>query len=164
MRSDDSQESHVYLKPGELTVAMQPTLVETVLGSCVTVSLFCPITGISAVCHAMLPTGDDQDFKYVDSAVTHMVKTLERKGVQLSTLVAKLFGGADMFAKCREIGPTRFPVGDQNILKARQILNLHHIEIRSEDVGGIYGRKLLFFSDTGQVFIKKLSRKRQRLV
>ena len=159
MRPQAPQQPNVYLKPGELAIACQPLLVETVLGSCVSVSLYCPFKGIGALCHAMLPTGDARDFKYVDSAINHMVKSLSREGVNLSTVVAKLFGGADMFASNREMGSAKYPVGEQNITKAREVLAHYRIKISNHDVGGVYGRKLLFFSDTGQVFIKKLSRK-----
>lgn len=159
MRPEAPRESNVYLKPGELAITYQPTLVETVLGSCVSVSLYCPYKGISAMCHAMLPTGNAKDFKYVDSSINHMIKILSDEGVNLSTVIAKLFGGADMFAGCREMGPAKYPIGDQNIAKAREVLAHHRIKITNHDVGGVYGRKLLFFSDTGQIFVKKLSRK-----
>lgn len=159
MRPQTPHQPNVHLKPGELAITSQPVLVETVLGSCVSVSLYCPFQGIGAMCHAMLPTGDATEFKYVDSAINHMVQALEGKGVNLSTVVAKLFGGSDMFARCRDIGPAKYPVGEQNIAKAREILTRHRIKINNHDVGGVYGRKLLFFSDTGQVFVKKLTRK-----
>lgn len=159
MRPRTLHQPSVYLKPGELAISCQSTLVETVLGSCVSVSLYCPFKDIGAICHAMLPTGAATDFKYVDSAINHMVQALGSEGVNLSTVVAKLFGGADMFALNREIGPAKYPVGEQNITKAREVLAHHRITISNHDVGGVYGRKLLFFSDTGQVFVKKLSRK-----
>lgn len=159
MRPQAPRQPNVHLKPGELAIVSQPVLIETVLGSCISVSFYCPFQGIGAMCHGMLPTGDATEFKYVDSAINHMVQALKGKGVNLSTVVAKLFGGADMFALCRDMGPAKYPVGEQNIAKAREILARHRIKISNHDVGGVYGRKLLFFSDTGQVFVKKLSRK-----
>lgn len=158
MRSQSPQ-LNVYLKPGELAVALKSTLIETVLGSCISVSLYCPFKGVGAMCHAMLPTGDPLDFKYVDSAINHMLQALKHEGVNLSSVVAKLFGGADMFAHNRDMGPAKYPVGQQNISKACEVLAQHRIEINNHDVGGVYGRKLLFYSGTGQVFVKKLSRK-----
>jgi chemotaxis protein CheD len=50
-------------------------------------------------------------------------------------------------------------VGAENIRMAQAVLKHHHIDIKKSDVGGVYGRKLLFFSETGQVFVKKLNRK-----
>lgn len=149
----------VYLKPGELHIARRPALIETVLGSCVAVALYCPGKRCGALCHAMLPTGDGDDHKYVDSAINYMVRVIQQHGMVVTNVVAKLFGGSDMFDASGAAGMERFAVGAENIKMARAVLQQHHIDIKRSDVGGIYGRKLLFFSDTGQVFVKKLDRK-----
>ncbi|MCD6525631.1 MAG: chemotaxis protein CheD [Desulfuromonas sp.] len=149
----------VYLKPGELHIAKRPSLIETVLGSCLAVAFYCPSMRCGALCHAMLPSGDGVDYKYVDASINHMVHVLRQHGMVESDVVAKLFGGSDMFDVARDSGPARFAVGAENIKMARAVLRRHRIDIKRTDVGGVYGRKLLFFSDTGQIFVKKLNRK-----
>ena len=49
--------ARVYLKPGELHFATGPTVVSTVLGSCVSVTMFDRLSGAAAICHALLPEG-----------------------------------------------------------------------------------------------------------
>ena len=159
MRPHPPYPPNVYLKPGELYAASQPSLVETVLGSCVSVSLYCPKRHVGTICHAMLPSGNTTDYKYVDVAINHMVQVMQQNDIVISTLVAKLFGGSDMFDTARDAELAQFAVGAENIKMAHAVLKHHHIDIKKSDIGGIYGRKLLFFSETGQVFVKKLSRK-----
>ena len=146
----------IYLKPGELCVCDKSTMVETVLGSCVAVSLYCPTCKVGAICHAMLPSGATDEYKYVDGAVRYMIDSLFKRGIAPTAVVAKLFGGADMFAPSGTLPHAKFGVGKQNVLMAYKILQYHNIQIRTTDTGGKRGRKLLFFSETGQVFIKKL--------
>ena len=45
----------VYLQPGEMFLALEPTIIRTLLGSCVGVSFWSRRMGIGALCHAMLP-------------------------------------------------------------------------------------------------------------
>lgn len=144
MRPQAPHYPNIYLKPGELCISLHPTLIETVLGSCVSITLHCPVKQIGAMCHAMLPAGHRQDHKYVDSALEHMLCEMERQRIGRAMLVAKLFGGADMFACARNMESARFPVGEQNIDMARQLLARHKIPIAKEDTGGVHGRKLLF--------------------
>jgi len=163
MRPDLLDFSRVYLKPGELYVTDTPKVLETVLGSCVAVALHSPSTGHAAMCHAILPTGAKGELRFVDAAVHHMIDTLRQRGVQPSRLVAKLFGGADMFFSVRNATPARFAVGQDNMQRARQVLEQHRIKVRSHDTGGLFGRKVVFFTDTGQVYVKRLKRQSEEL-
>lgn len=147
----------IYLKPGELAVAERPALVSTVLGSCVAVTLFSPRLGVGAICHAMLPVAaaGQHGFKFVDTSLAHMLGSFERLGVTKRELVAKLFGGADMFEAVR---PSNTPtVGWQNVLAAKSILQREGLHLSASDTGGQQGRKLLFYSHTGEVLLKRLA-------
>lgn len=145
----------VYLKPGELVVAERPALVSTVLGSCVAVTLFNPRLGVGAICHAMLPLAAGRDgFKYVDSSLLHMLAHFERLGVSKRELTVKLFGGADMFESGLPAGGGS--VGRQNIQAATALLRQEGLPVVAADTGGRQGRKLLFYSHTGEVLLKRL--------
>jgi len=163
MRPDLQDFPRVYLNPGDLHTTDIPKVVETVLGSCVAVTLFSPSTGHAAMCHAMLPSGPKGQFRYVDAAIQHMIEDLRQQGIQPSRLIAKLFGGADMFSALRNATPARFPVGENNMVRARQILDQYRIDVRSYDTGGLYGRKVVFFTDTGQVYVKRLQRRSEEM-
>lgn len=149
----------IYIKPGELYVAREPSLIETVLGSCISVAFYCPTKQCGALCHAMLPSGDEEDFKYVDVAINYMVDLIRTNGIVPNTVVAKLFGGADMFDTIKSSGVSRFTVGAKNIEMAQAVLAENGIEITRIDVGGNHGRKILFFTDSGRVFVKKLDKR-----
>src|ERR1700691_3645113 len=45
----------VYLQPGESYLAREPTIIRTILGSCVGVAFWNDRLGIGALCHAQLP-------------------------------------------------------------------------------------------------------------
>lgn len=156
MNRNDHLLRQIYLKPGELVVAEDPVLVSTVLGSCISVTMFNPQNGLSAICHAMLPTGSGKDFKYVDSSLRHMVQIFAKLGIPREAIQVKLFGGADMF----ETAPPRannFTVGWQNILIATRQIEEHGLILAASDTGGKQGRKLIFKSDTGVVLLKRLA-------
>jgi len=147
------------LKPGELYVAQDPVMVETVLGSCIAVSFFCESKRCGAICHAMLPSGNSSEYKYVDASINYMIQVMQQHGMQTAHVVAKLFGGADMFDNVTARAE-RYSVGKQNIEMAQSLLREYGIAVERSDVGGTFGRKLIFFSETGRVFVKKIDRNR----
>ena len=86
----------IYLKPGELLVAEDPVKVLTVLGSCISVTMYAARTGVSAICHAMLPTDSGSDnFKFVDSSLQHMLEYFKQHRITRGEIQVKLFGPAD---------------------------------------------------------------------
>ncbi len=148
----------IYLKPGELLLTEEAIVVTTVLGSCISVTMFHPRSGIAAICHAMLPRGGGStSFKYVDTSVHHMAAYFSRRKISPDEIQAKLFGGADMFNSGRP-SVRNLTVGWQNIATATQCLQTLGLSPSSTDVGGKQGRKLIFTTDTGTVFLKKLKR------
>ena len=50
----------VYLQPGESYLARKPTIIRTILGSCVGVTFWSARLGIGALCHAQLPRMPDE--------------------------------------------------------------------------------------------------------
>lgn len=113
---------------------------------------------LGAMCHVMLPSGSGDDgFKYVDSTLGYMVEKIVAMGARLASCEVKLFGGADVLLP-RELHGNRLTVGQQNILEARHRLDVLGIVPKSCDVGGKHGRKLIFHSHTGDVFLKKVAK------
>jgi chemotaxis protein CheD len=153
----DKRVCNIYLKPGELFVARRPALVSTVLGSCVAVVLHAPLTGVGAICHAMLPGGkaENDDFRYVDRAVSYLYNRISALCGDASVIEAKLFGGADVLNSGvhSEGAPS---VGRQNIAAALQALEKLGLKVSAADTGGIQGRKLFFYSHSGEVFVRQV--------
>ncbi len=152
----------VYLKAGELCFFRKSTLVITVLGSCLAVTMHSPRASAGCICHALLPScerqgaciGCKERFRYVDCAIRAMVKHFERLGVERSELEVKCFGGANIFR--RGAGAAALSVGRQNIVAAKKIIRSEGLTLAAEDVGGRAGRKIFFYTDTGEVLLKRL--------
>lgn len=148
----------VYLKPGELLKTDEPCLVITVLGSCISVTMFHRQTGNAAMCHAMLPYGrENTSFKYVDIVLPHMVDYFKKKNIKASAIEVKLFGGADMFQSAKSDYDSK-KVGRVNIKVAKEYLHQFGLSPVAMDVEGKKGRKLIFTTQDGTVFIEKKSR------
>lgn len=145
-----------YLKPAELCIADAPTLISTVLGSCVSLVLHARKQGLSAICHALLPTGSclESGYRFVDCSIEHMLSGMRERGLRPGDLEAKLFGGSDMFSF--QGHPGRGTVGSQNIESAYAMIARHGLNLVASDVGGARGRKLILHSHTGDVFVKLL--------
>jgi len=77
-------------------------------------------------------------------------------GANRSTIVAKLAGGAQMFAFGNTLEVMR--IGERNIDASRQILSMIRIPVLSEDVGLNYGRTIELYSADGSVLVKTIGR------
>ncbi len=156
----------VYLKPGEMFFSDTPAVVVTVLGSCLSVTMFCRKRGLGGICHGLMPTckgrkdcnGDCLDgFKYVNCSIQRMVKIFDHYKVRRSDIEVKCFGGSDMFS--RQINrPDVASIGRQNILSAEEILRSEGLKTINQDLGGLQGRKIVFYTHTGEVLLKRLKK------
>lgn len=154
MRNAEPGQETLYLKPAEMILSDRPVLVTTVLGSCVSIVLHHHRRQYGAICHAMLPRGgcrEEDHLRYVDCSILKMVEELRRRGIRLTELEVKLFGGADMWDFHQE---DRESVGRQNIEAAREILQMLGLRITASSVGGPRGRKIHFFTGTGEVLVQ----------
>jgi len=154
----------IYLKAGEIHFSEYAAVVSTVLGSCLSVTMFNRKLAIGAIFHGFLPqcrvgqscsNGCTEGFKYVDCSIRKMVKLFDRLDANRRNLEVKVFGGADMFDAARN-GRGAFSVGRMNITTAMAILEKEGLNIVSMDVGGTQGRKLYFDTRTGEVLLKRL--------
>lgn len=86
----------IILKPGEGYAGEKPSIVSTVLGSCVSVTMFCRNGRFGAICHSLLPEAASgtagNEFRYVDSSMYAMLLHFDRRGVPREELEVKLFG------------------------------------------------------------------------
>ena len=154
----------VNLHPGELFVAQEPTLIATLLGSCVSVCLFCSRQKTGAMCHGVMPMRPDlsveDSFRFVETSVRYMVDVLTNgnRSCPSAGLVAKIFGGADVLDV--HFGPAADTksIGSMNIKAARDALERHNVPVVVEKVGGVHGCKLFFYSHTGEVLLRRFPR------
>lgn len=143
-----------YLYPGMLFAEPEPHRVTTVLGSCVAVSLFDPALRVGGINHYMLPLWNGEGLctpRYGNVAIEALVERLLGFGCLASRLQAKLFGGAAMW----DSRGSTVSVGDRNVELAWRMLERCGIPVVSNDTGGAAGRKIIFFTGTGEVFLRR---------
>lgn len=157
-----------FLKPADFYITTEQMVIKTVLGSCITLTMFSPQEGVSAACHAVLPSCRDcscphdpclNKYKYVQCVIPAMLKKFRKYGLEAKDLEIKMFGGADMImvrkgSRCWE----NQRVGRKNVVMARDVARENDLVIKSSDVGGTLGRKLYFDTGTGEVWLRRLNR------
>ena len=142
--------------PGQFIITSVPSLISTVLGSCVSVCLWDRVTHIGGMNHFLLP-GTTQDDKGNTNrgltATTMLVHALFNRNVKIENLEAKVFGGCNSLYK-NDI----FKVGERNITMALEVLASFEIPVVAQHVGGANGRKIVFNTDTGKVRMRILAK------
>lgn len=157
----------VFLQTGDCFIGVAPTMVTTVLGSCLAVTIHAPKMGIGTICHAFLPDSSDgkhpqgrepQICRYVDTALQNMLETMDKIGVPRRELVIKMFGGGQGVAVSNIEPSSSYNIGRRNIEMAKKLLKFARLDIQAQDVGGVQGRKLMFNTQTGEIWLKKLNK------
>lgn len=155
----------IFLKPKDVYLAEKPTIVITVLGSCVSTTMFNRRLRMGAICHSFLPEcRNNQEscngigierFKYVNCSISWMVKKLGTYGITPEEIEVKLFGGADMVPS--QGGDTRITkVGSENVKIAIEAIEAEGLNLASSNVGEAFGRKIYFYTHTGEVLLKRI--------
>ena len=89
MRIPDAAVPEIYVQPGESHLVAEPTILRTVLGSCVGIAFRIPRLGVAALCHPMLPSYPvkapaDQSLaagrRYVDFAIRDLARQFDSLG------------------------------------------------------------------------------------
>lgn len=140
----------------DLKSSQAPNVLSTILGSCIAICLWDPTKKVGSLAHALLPsktysTSRYNPKKYVDQLIPLQLAELQKMGVYKKNLVAKVVGGANMFAPL--IPDTENHVGKKNARKAIQMLDHLHIPIKAKDTGNFFGRKIYFDLGTGKVSV-----------
>ncbi len=146
-----------FLYPSSLFVSKEPYLVKTILGSCVAVCMWDSKLKIGGINHFMLPNWNGNDLaspKYGNIAIEKLIDKMLFLGSKHEDLQAKLFGGGEMM----DSGAGRIMIGERNIRVARLMLEERKIPVMASSTGGKRGRKIIFFTDTGEVRHKLLDK------
>lgn len=155
MRDHPENLFEVFLNPGEFHFGGGSTRISTLLGSCVSITLWHPRRYIGGMCHYMLtertrPEGAPLDGRYADEAFALFLEHVAAAGTRPSEYQAKLFGGANMLS---DLAGNNIDIGRRNITFAEALLFAHHVALMSEHVGGSGRRKLHFDLWSGDVWL-----------
>lgn len=146
------------LKPGYIYLPEKPTVISTVLGSSVSVSLYDKKRKTGGMNHFLFPVAESREKTtalYGNIAVLTLIRMMIRKGSAPRHLEAQIFGGANNTEVCIR------DVGKQNHHIAKDMLRQKKIRIVSEDVGGELGRKIVFNTLTCEILTLKVERLRE---
>lgn len=90
--------------------------------------------------------------RYGNVAIIKLIEKMLDLGCSKDRLKAKVFGGAAVLQGSSGL----MSVGERNIIVAEDILADEGIPIISKDVGGNLGRKIIFYTDTAEILLKRI--------
>ena len=147
-----------YLEPGYIFLAEKPTSISTVLGSCVSVSIYDRKRKVGGMNHFQVPFAADSDqatARYGNVATITLIRMMIHDGSKIKNLEAQILGGAHN----RKVSPK--DIGMENIMAAKRILTRERIHVTSEDVRGGKGRKIVFNTGTNEIAVFKVNKLRE---
>lgn len=146
----------------DLQICKSPDGLTTLgLGSCVGVAIRDPLTNIGGLAHVMLPDSttikdNSNKPKFADTGVEELVRQMTMAGASQSRMVAKIAGGAQMFAFQSKNSLVR--VGENNVAAVKKKLAELNIQLLAEDTGANYGRTVIFYPENGDFVIKAVGK------
>lgn len=165
MKPDFGKLTSVYIQPGEACFTGKPIVVSTVLGSCLSITMFHKKNKFAGISHCQLPinrncdstcTNCPEPYKYVNCTIIHMIKKFEELKIKRNEIEVKIFGGADVLTPSN--GEKKLStIGRQNINMALEVLKKNEMTPAVTDVGGKFGRKIFFLTETGEIFLNRLN-------
>jgi len=105
----------------------------------------------------MLPLWNGQGLpspKYGNIATEKLVEKMLLLGSQKGNIVAKVFGGGEVIDSTIKI----FNIGERNIVIANEMLESFKIPVVAKSIGGKYGRKIEYVTNTGEVKHRLINR------
>jgi chemotaxis protein CheD len=146
----------------DLNICVSPDGITTLgLGSCVGIAVRDPVTKIGGLAHIMLPDSTEIKNntnipKFADTGIEELIKQIVAKGASRSRLVAKIAGGAQMFAFQTTNNSMR--VGDRNVQATLKKLKEMSIPVLAQDTGDSYGRTVIFYPENGNFVIRAVGK------
>ena len=154
----ERRESVVHI--GGVYTTREPTILKTVLGSCIAVCLADPMAGVGGMNHFMLPVpgaeGDDRVGapRFGVHAMDLLIGGMLKAGADRRRLEARIFGGATLMG-LPENGRS---VGQRNIQFIEEFMRFEDLVVVGRDLGGHLPRQVRFHTDTGKAYVRRLGR------
>jgi chemotaxis protein CheD len=129
------------------------------LGSCIAVFIYEQrLLRVAGMAHVLLPQPAERSpltspGNFAPTAVAALIDGLMQRGVERRNMLAKLAGGARMFAFSN---PERESLGERNIRAVLAALAAERIEVVGMEVGGSSGRSVVARVATGGMRITSL--------
>ncbi|BCJ95220.1 chemoreceptor glutamine deamidase CheD [Anaerocolumna cellulosilytica] len=146
----------------DLNVCTTPDALTTLgLGSCVGIVLYDSLKKTAGMVHVMLPDStkiknNENTAKFADTGIDALIDKMVSIGASKSRLIAKIAGGAQMFAFSSNNDMLR--IGERNTEASKLKLKSLGIRIIAEDTGLDYGRTIEFYPETGELHVKSVGK------
>jgi len=146
----------------DMNVCSAPDSIITMgLGSCVGVVLWDKVAKVCGMVHVMLPDStaisqNTNKAKFADTGIEELLNRVIGIGAAKNRIVAKIAGGAQMFAVNNDVPSLR--VGDRNVEAVKKKLSELGIPLVAENTGENYGRTVIFYPETGIYRIRAIGR------
>ena len=163
MAEPESGLPEIYLSPGEMILAREPTILATILGSCIGVTFWCARLGVGALCHSILPKCPRSSsgninltvgYRYVDFCIRSLASQFDQLGAARTEVEVKVFGGADVNVVNR--AAARPTVGKLNSEAAIKALADEGYVVAASSIGDTFGRRIRFNTGSGEVQLVRL--------
>jgi chemotaxis protein CheD len=163
--SEKLKKTLIMLRAGEYYATSNGEVLYTVVGSCIATCIYDKGKGLGGMNHFLLPGMVHPDEmlsselgRYGMFAMELLIGELIKLGARREGLQAKVFGGGKVLRFRSNDGD----VTGSNIRFAKKFLELEGIPAVKEDLGGNNGRKILFFSESDRVLLKRFDIKKER--
>jgi chemotaxis receptor (MCP) glutamine deamidase CheD len=150
---DALNEVTIYI--GGVYASREPSIIRTLLGSCIAVCLWDRELGIGGMNHFLLPTGEplgNDPMRFGVHAMDRLIGLMMKLGADRRRFVAKVFGGAHVLSIAESVGG----VPQRNIAFIREFLEHERIPVLAADVGGYQPRDVHFYSATARVRVRRV--------
>jgi chemotaxis receptor (MCP) glutamine deamidase CheD len=151
----EAVDREVTLYIGGVHASGAPTVIKTLLGSCIAVCLWDPVRRAGGMNHFLLPDGGGAvtDLtRFGVHAMDVLIGATMNAGADRRRLVAKVFGGAHVL----DIGEGDTSVARRNIAFVREYLEAEGFPVIGADVGGYEPRHVHFYTATGRARVKRV--------
>ena len=151
---------NVFILPGEAHFAKEPTIISTLLGSCVALVLHDPLRKMGGMNHYMLPSSEQGNTslapgKYGDKAISNLIRVATMSGSQIGNLTARLYGGGRVVGHLASA--SSMDIGERNIELADRMCREAGLRVSERQVGGPSGRKIFFNVEDGSVKVSVIN-------
>ncbi|MBF0547297.1 MAG: chemotaxis protein CheD [Candidatus Riflebacteria bacterium] len=148
----------VHVPIGGFSVTRVPTVLQTVLGSCVSACLYDTVHRVAGMIHLLLPGkvaffAFDESSCYGIGAMQRLINEITNRGGSQACLEAKIFGGGHILSSASLANST----GIKNVEFLENFLHMEKIPLISQDTGGSFTRRVFFHTDSFEVSVEKIA-------
>jgi chemotaxis protein CheD len=153
----DTEFKQVTLQPGEFYFNKGMIKINTLLGSCVAITLWHPDKHLGGMCHYMLPYSRSSNRLeigfFADGAISMFLKAIKKHQTLPHEYQVKLFGGSNMLHQLNS-DHQYLNVAKKNIVAGLKLLEKHGFNVQNMDLGGSVHRQIYIELWNGDVWVK----------